>query len=354
MQLTLAEVAEITGGSLKGDSSYKIGGVSPPNAWRENTISPLWEKKYFDPLSPGVILLTKTGWLPDGFQGIEADDPRAALAALLIFLETRNAKMKHGPAVHPNAVISEKSIIGKDVYIGAGCIVEGSAIGDGAVLEANVFVGADVTIGAGSRLEPGVVVYHGVTIGGDCIIHAGAVIGCDGFGFVPDKSGNLLRMPQIGTVRICDNVEIGACSSVDRATFGETVIGRGTKIDSHVKIGHNCKVGEFCIIVSQSGVAGSSVIGSGVTLGAQSGVANHATIGDGVTVAGRGGVTSDIEAGKTVSGFPARDHREELRERVALRRLPELMESVKGLKREVAEAAKKREKCNGAHAEKCN
>lgn len=343
-ELTMAEIAKMTGGTLKGDPEYRITGISSPGNGVKNTISPLWEKKFLASLSPDAVLLTKSGWIPDGFAGVEVDEPRTALTLLLTFFEKNSGCVKHGPFIHRTAVVADGAAVGKDVYIGAGCVVEEAVIGDGVVLEANVFIGRGAAVGANSRFEPGVVVYHGVSIGKDCIIHANAVIGCDGFGFAPDKEAGLLRIPQIGTVKICDNVEIGVCSSIDRATFGETLVGRGTKIDSHVKVGHNCTIGEFCVVVSQSGVAGSSTIGSGVTLGAQSGVANHATIGDGVTVAGRGGVTSDIEAGKTVSGFPARDHREELRERVAVRRLPEIADSLKELKRRISELEKQLEK----------
>lgn len=339
--LTMAEIAEMTRGVLKGDPEYKITGVSSPESGAKNTISPLWEKKFLQTLSPEAVLLTKRGWIPDGFAGVEVDEPRAALTILLAFFEKNAPGAKRGPFVHPTASIAAGASVGKDVFIGAGCVIEEAVIGDGAVLEANVFVGRGSSVGNGCRLEPGVAVYHDVSIGRDCIIHANAVIGCDGFGFEPDKEAGLIRISQIGTVKICDNVEIGACSSIDRATFGETVVGRGTKIDSHVKVGHNSSIGEFCVIVSQSGVAGSSRIGRGVTLGAQSGVANHATIGDGVIVAGRGGVTTDIEAGKTVSGFPARDHKEELRERVASRRLPEMADRLKELERRISELEKK-------------
>lgn len=339
--LTMAEIAKMTRGSLKGDPEYKITGISSPESGAKNTISPLWEKKFLQTLSPEAILLTKRGWIPDGFTGVEVDEPRAALTTLLAFFEKNSPGIKRSPGIHPTASIFDGASVGKDVFIGAGCVIEEAVIGDGVVLEANVFIGRGSSVGAGSRLEPGVVVYHDVSIGKDCIIHANAVIGCDGFGFVPDKEAGLVRISQIGTVKICDNVEIGVCSSIDRATFGETIVGRGTKIDSHVKVGHNCSIGEFCVIVSQSGVAGSSRIGRGVTLGAQTGVANHAEIGNGVIVAGRGGVTSDIEAGKTVSGFPARDHREELRERVASRRLPEMADNLKELERRISELEKK-------------
>lgn len=343
-ELTMMKIAEMTGGILKGDPEYKITGISLP--WRSatNMISPLWEKKFLSSLPPDVVLLTKKGWIPEDLTGVEVDEPKAALALLLAFFESNRDGMKRGSSRHPTAAISEGASIGKDVFIGAGCVIEEAVIGNGVVLEAGVFVGRGVSVGDNSCLEPGVVVYHDVSIGRDCIIHANAVIGCDGFGFVPDAKAGLLRVPQIGTVKICDNVEIGVCSSIDRATFGETIVGRGTKIDSHVKVGHNCTIGEFCVIVSQSGVAGSSRIGSSVTLGAQTGVANHAAIGDGVTVAGRGGVIADIEAEKTVSGFPARDHREELRERAAARRLPEMADGLKELKRRINELEKRLEK----------
>lgn len=341
IELTLAKIAEITGGSLKGDPQYGISGVSAPESGAKNTISPLWEKKFLETISSEAVLLTKRGWLPEGFQGIEVDEPRVALTSLLIFLEKNNPKLRRVPGIHPSAVVSERAKIGQNVFIGAGCVVEDAVIGDTCVLEANVYVGSGAALGDGCRVEPGVVIYHNINIGKNCIIHANAAIGCDGFGFAPDAEAGLLRIPQIGTVKIGDNVEIGVCSSIDRATFGETVVGSGTKIDSHVKVGHNCVIGGNCILVSQSGLAGSSVIGNWTTLGAQSGVANHATIGDRVTVAGRGGVMSDVDSGKTVSGFPARDHKEELRERVASRRLPELINSIKELKRKVRQIEEK-------------
>lgn len=340
-ELTLARIAEMTGGQLHGDPQYRITGISAPETGIKNTISPLWEKKILRDLSSQAVLLTMKGWLPDGSWGVEVDDPRTALTELLIFFEDNNASLKRHPAIHQTAVIAARASIGEDVFIGAGCVVDEAVIGAGSILEANVYVGSGAVIGEGCRIEPGVVIYHDVVIGKACILHANAVVGCDGFGYVSDEKVGLLRIPQIGTVRIGDNVEIGVCSSIDRATFGETVVGHGTKIDSHVKVGHNCKIGEFCVIVSLSGVAGSSVIGNGVTLGAQTGVANHATIGDRVVVAGRGGVVSDIEQGRTVSGFPARDHRDELRVHASLRRLPELIESVKELKKKMSEMEKK-------------
>ncbi len=192
-----------------------------------------------------------------------------------------------------------------------------------------VFIDFGAVIGKNCVIEPGAVVFHHSVLGDGCVIHANAVIGCDGFGFLPDPKAGMAKIPQIGTAHLDDGVEIGAFSSVDRATFGETYIGKCTKIDSHVKIGHNCRIGAYTIIVAQSGIAGSSHVGDRVVMAAQSGAANHATIGDGCTVGGRGGVSSDIPAGSVVSGFPAQDHRKELRMQAAMRQLPEIASSMK-------------------------
>jgi UDP-3-O-[3-hydroxymyristoyl] glucosamine N-acyltransferase len=250
-------------------------------------------------------------------------------------LEYFDTDENHGlPAIHRSAVISSSTVIGKDVTIGPGCVLsEHCSIGDGCVLVANVWVGKHVKIGDNTLIEPGVVIYDRSLLGKNCIVHANAVIGCEGFGFMPDSKKGLLRIPQIGRAVIEDDVEIGVCSGIDRATFGETKISKGTKIDSHVKIAHNCTVGEYCIIVAQTGIAGSSTLGNGVTMAAQSGVANHATVGDGVIAAGRAGITDDTQAGAIVSGFPAIDHKKDLRQMAATRQLPDLIKNVKNIEK---------------------
>lgn len=340
-ELTLGQIAEMTGGRVVGDPSLKIVTILPPEQGAGNALSPLWEKKFIDTATKEAVLLTKPGWIKESSAGVEVEDPRVALVTLLEYYERLTNKESSG--IHASAQISPNAKIGQNVSVGPCCAVGAAILADGVVLEANVYVGDGVTVGSGTKLEPGVVLYHDIFIGKGCIIHANAVIGCDGFGFVPDAKLGLRRIPQIGTVIIGDNVEVGVCASIDRATFGATRIGRGTKIDSHVKIGHNCRIGDFCVIVSQSGVAGSSVVGNGVTLAAQSGVANHAKIGDGTIVAGRGGVSSDIGPGETVSGFPARDHKLELHERAAVRKLPDLLKDFRDLKKKVERLEEKSE-----------
>ncbi|HPX03750.1 MAG TPA: UDP-3-O-(3-hydroxymyristoyl)glucosamine N-acyltransferase [Synergistaceae bacterium] len=330
--LTLARISEMVGGTLKGDGERIITSITSPEAPCPGSISPLWEKKLVHDVDPEAVLLTKEGWIREGGEGVEVKDPRRALVTLLEYFD--NERRAELPGTHETAVISKSAVIGRDVTIGPGCVVSDHCrIGDGCTLVGNVWLGKHVSIGDNTVIEPGVVIYDRSSLGRSCLVHANAVIGCEGFGFMPDAEKGLLRIPQIGTVVIEDGVEIGVCSSIDRGTFGETKISRGTKIDSHVKVAHNCEVGEYCIIVAQTGLAGSSTLGDRVTMAAQSGVGNHAKVGDGVVAAGRSGITNDIPSGMVVSGFPAIDHKEALRQMVALRQLPDLVKNVKRIEK---------------------
>lgn len=332
--LNLSQIADMTGGTLIGDPDYAITSISALEQHKEHSISPLWENKFLSAVEPGMVLITKKGWIMDGCSGVEVDDPRKSLVSLLAFFDPHIQEL---PNVHISASLSSTSVIGKGVHIGPNCVVSDEAeIGDGCVLTGNVWVGRGVKIDSGTRIESGVSILDYVTIGKGCIIHSNAVIGSDGFGFMPDGQTGLLRIPQIGRVTIEDNVEIGACTCIDRATFGDTHVASGTKIDALVKIGHNCRIGHCCIIVSQSGIAGSSTLGNGVTMAAQSGIANHAAVGDGVTMGARSGVIGDIEPRQTISGFPARDHRLELRQMASLRHLADMADEIKKLRKRIS------------------
>lgn len=339
--ITLAQIAELTGGSVVGDPEIKISSISDPRRPKDGAISPLWEKKLEKFAAGCPVLFTKKGWVKEGQSGVELDEPRAGLIALLKFFDEAPERER---IVSECAIVDKDASLGENVAVGAGSVIKaGASVGDGTVIMENVFIDCGVTIGKNCVIEPGAVVFHHSVLGDGCVLHANAVVGCDGFGFLPDPKAGMVKIPQIGIARLDDGVEIGAFSSVDRATFGETYIGKCTKIDSHVKIGHNCQIGAYTIIVAQSGIAGSSHIGNRVIMAAQSGTANHASVGDGCTVGGRGGVTADVPAGSIVSGFPAQDHRKELRLQAAVRQLPEIASSVKELGKRMAALEKRLE-----------
>jgi UDP-3-O-[3-hydroxymyristoyl] glucosamine N-acyltransferase len=209
-------------------------------------------------------------------------------------------------SIHPTAVLDPTAQIAPGVSIGALSVVgPGVTLGEGVVLHSQVSIYRDVTIGAHSELHSGVSIREGCTIGKHCTIHNNAVIGADGFGYMPDPTQGLRKVPQVGVVIIGDHVEIGAGATIDRATVGATSIGSHTKIDNHVQIGHNVVVGSHCLLCAQVGIAGSATLGNGVVLGGGTGVADHVTIASGVRVGGHSGVTGDIDEAGDYLGMPA-------------------------------------------------
>jgi UDP-3-O-[3-hydroxymyristoyl] glucosamine N-acyltransferase len=232
-----------------------------------------------------------------------------------------------GARVHPNATL------GEGVSVAAGATVEaGAVIGTRSVLGAGSYVGKDAVLGDDCLLHPNSAVLERCRVGARCILHAGAVVGSDGFGYVWDGEQHR-KVPQVGIVRVEDDVEIGANAAIDRATLGETVIGRGTKIDNLVQVGHNVVVGEHSLLCGQAGIAGSCRIGKRVTLAGQVGVSDHVVIGDGAIATGQAGIVrgATIEAGAVISGMPATRHRDFLRSAAWVARLPELARRVERL-----------------------
>ncbi len=244
---------------------------------------------------------------------ISVADPDVALTKVLSVLVPEDAPLK--PGVHPTAVIDPSASIGRDVYIGPFCVIApGVKIGDGSVLLSHVNLAADVRIGRQTTLHPNVTVYSRCVIGDQVTLHANVVIGADGFGYRPDPSvGGLVKLPHRGIVEIHDRVEIGAGSCVDRARFGATVIGAGTKIDNLVQIGHNCRVGRSCVICGCTGIAGSVTIGDGVQIGGNCGLGDNLIIGNGVKIAGNAALMHDIPDGATYAGYPAMPARDYMR-----------------------------------------
>lgn len=241
------------------------------------------------------------------------------------------------PGIHPTAVVDPGAKVDPTAHVGPHCVVEsGAAVGPGAVLVARVHVGHGASIGARTTLHAGVAVLDRCVIGNACTLHAGVVIGADGFGYRPDpKTGAPVKIPHIGIVTIGNAVEIGANSTIDRAKFGATVIGDGTKIDNLVQIGHNCHVGRCCIICGQAGLAGSVTVADGAMIGGAASIRDNLTIGPRAQIAGRSGVMRDIEPGEAVFGYPAVPAREAFRSIAAIRNLRSLFARVRTLERAV-------------------
>jgi UDP-3-O-[3-hydroxymyristoyl] glucosamine N-acyltransferase len=245
--------------------------------------------------------------------------------------------------IHPRACVDPAAHLEPNVGVGAAAVIEaGARIGTGTTVGAGAYVGRNVAVGDNCLIHPGVRLLHGVRLGSRVIVHAGTVVGSDGFGFVPTGNGHD-KIPQIGDVVIEDDVEIGANCTIDRGTLGSTRIGRGVKIDNLVHIGHNVTIGENSVIVAQVGISGSTRVGRGVMLGGQAGVAGHVEVGDGARVGGQSGVTKSVDAGAVVSGYPAMDHDRARRLQAHLRRLPDLSEQVRKLEARLRDLEKGRE-----------
>ncbi len=331
----LEELAEIVGGEISGDGNVNITGVAGIKEAVEGQITFLANSKYESYLSTtkASALITKG---TDSFAGpeIKVDNPYLAFLKVVTLFD-RSPLERYPRGVHGTAVISKSATIGSDVSIGAYSVIgDNAVIGDRSTILPLVSIEEDVKVGQDCLIYPHVTLREKCEIGNRVIIHSGTVIGSDGFGYA--KQGiEHHKIPQIGIVRVEDDVEIGANTTVDRATTGVTFIGSGTKIDNLVQIAHNVVVGENSVLAAQVGVSGSTELEKSVVLAGQAGIVGHIKIGEGARVGAQGGVTKSIPAGTTVSGYPAREHSFARKIYAASTRLPDLLKDFRELQKRV-------------------
>jgi UDP-3-O-[3-hydroxymyristoyl] glucosamine N-acyltransferase len=342
--VTLGELAGILGCAAPAEADLPIAGIGPLDEAGPNELSYVSSDAYLRQLrgTRAAAVIVQTGVkLPreNTRPVLLVEDAELAVAKVLAYFAPPVPAPP--PGIHASAVIDPTAELGEGVAVGPHVVIGARChIGRASVLYPGVVLGDDVTIGEACRFYPKVVIRERITVGSRVIIHAGSVLGTDGFGYRWDGRQHA-KVPQIGTVIIEDDVEIGSCVCIDRAKFSSTRIGIGTKIDNLVQIAHNVQIGPHCIIVGQAGLAGSARLGTGVVLGGQAAVRDHVTLGEGAMAAACSAIVSDVEPRTIVSGMPALPHRQSLREQAALRHLPALRDQVRKLQDELEELKKR-------------
>jgi len=341
MNFTAAIIAEFLKGSVEGNPEASVSDISKIEEGKPGTLSFLANPKYekFIYETQSSIVIVNADFQPQkeiSSTLIRVKNAYESFAALLRLYE-QSKPQKSG--ISNMAVISDTASMGKELYVGEFTVIsENASIGDGVQLYPQVYVGDHVTIGEGTILHPGVKVYEGCVIGAHCVIHAGAIIGADGFGFAPNQENNYEKVPQVGKVILEDHVEIGANTTVDRATLGATILRKGVKLDNLIMIAHNVEVDENTVIAAQSGISGSTKVGKNCMFGGQVGLIGHINIASGVKIAAQSGITKDIkEEGIVIQGSPAFEFGPYQRSYLLFRNLPKIREQINELERKVEE-----------------
>lgn len=347
MNIRVSDIAKEIDAELIGNDSITIMDISPIQDSAKGHITFISNKKYAKFLSTtrASAVIVSEDMDVDKITGktfLQVKNPYYAFSKVIKLFYPDKLLIEKG--IHATAVIGKNSEIGEDVSLGAHVVIgRGCTIGDRTVLMPGVVVGDESIIGADCKIYSNVSIREKVTIKDRVIIHNGVVIGSDGFGFAYAQ-GKYHKIPQIGTVVIEEDVEIGANTTIDRAALGKTIISRGTKLDNLIQVAHNCKLGEHCVIAAQAGISGSTTVGNRVQIGGQAGFIGHITIGDNAIIAAQSGVSKPIETGQYVFGTPAEDYRKEFRIHAARRRLPELLKDIVNIKKRLKKLEKNRGK----------
>ncbi|MCS4237893.1 UDP-3-O-(3-hydroxymyristoyl)glucosamine N-acyltransferase [Myroides odoratus] len=337
MKITAEQIASVLGGEIVGNPQVEVSTLAKIEEGAKGSISFLANPKYVHYIyttQASVVIVNKTFEPEHEVEAtlIKVDDAYKAFSKLLEYYNQVKL-MKSG--IEQPSVISEGATYGTDLYLGSFCYVgKNTKIGNNVKVYPNTFIGDNVEIGDNTVLFAGVRIYSESIIGSGCTLHAGTIVGSDGFGFAPNGDGTYSKVPQIGNVIIEDNVEIGAATTIDRATLGSTIIRKGVKLDNQIQIAHNVEIGENTVIASQTGVAGSTKIGKNCMIGGQVGIVGHLTIGDNVKIQAQSGVTKNLESNIAVQGSPAIGHTDFLKSYSHFRNLPKIVDDLDMLKNE--------------------
>jgi UDP-3-O-[3-hydroxymyristoyl] glucosamine N-acyltransferase len=342
MQFTAQQIAVIISGTIEGNPDTIVTSFGKIEEAEAGQLSFLANPKYEDYLyttKASLIIVNESLQLQKNISAtlVRVKDAYTAFATLLTTYQNLKAQQRKG--IETPSHIASTATLGMDVFVGAFAYIgEKASIGNNTKIFPGAYIAENVSIGNNTTIHAGAKIYEDCVIGNDVIIHAGTVIGSDGFGFAPQPDGSYQKVPQIGNVIIEDQVEIGANTTIDRATMGSTIIKKGVKLDNLIQIAHNVEIGSQTVIAAQTGISGSTKLGQKIMIGGQAGIAGHLTIANGVKIAGGAGVTKNLDGeGKSYAGFPAEDAKQSLKAQVYTRQLPELEKRVKELEKLLAD-----------------
>ena len=338
MKFTAIQIAEILDGEIFGKENVEVFSLSKIEDGEDGSLTFLSNPKYTPYLysTKASIVIVNKDFIPEKeieTTLIKVNDAYQAFSTLLEFYDKVKAA-KSG--IEIPSYINESAIIGSNLYLGAfSYISDNVSVGDNVKIYPNVYIGESVKIGDNTIIHPGSKIYSETIIGSNCTLHAGVILGSDGFGFAPSDEGVFNKIPQIGNVIIEDNVDIGAATTIDRATLGSTVIRKGVKLDNQIQIAHNVEIGENTVIAAQTGIAGSTKIGENCMIGGQVGIVGHITIGNNVRIQAQSGVGRNIKDDEIIQGSPAMGYSDFNKSYVYFKKLPDLVATINALEKDI-------------------
>ena len=338
ISFTAEQIAKILSGTVEGDASVSVSGFSKIEEGRFGSLTFLANPKYTQHIytTNASIVLVNDDFVAD--QPVQATLIRCknAYAALAVLLDLVEKSKPQKTGIEPMSYIAGSAQVGENVYVGAFAYVsENTKVGNNCKIYPQAYIGDNVAVGDNTVIYPGVKIYPGCKIGSNCVIHSGVIIGSDGFGFAPQQNGEYKKIPQLGTVTIEDDVEIGANTTIDRAVMDATVIRKGVKLDNLIQIAHNVEIGSNTVMAAQVGISGSTKVGQNCVIGGQVGLGGHITIEDNVSIGAQSGILSSVKSGAQVIGAPAIPVRDFFRSSVIFPKLPEIYKQVNQLQKEI-------------------